>query len=96
MHMGVRFGPGNLLFERLLEREFEAGTVTEVNCMTDMPWHRNWGLPRSAYARIVLFPRRPVPLLTGWVPARLKARARQTPWIRELIRRGRGNGSGPV
>ena len=81
----ARLGPGNLLFERLLEREFEARSVAEVNCTTDMAWHRNWALPRSRYARVTLFPRGAVPGVLGWLPTALRARARRTGWLRRVL-----------
>lgn len=81
----ARLGPGNLLFERLLEREFEARTAIEVNCTTDMAWHRNWALPRSRYARVTFVPRGLVPGLLGWLPTALNARAKRTAWLRRLL-----------
>ncbi|MBL9085724.1 MAG: GNAT family N-acetyltransferase, partial [Planctomycetia bacterium] len=83
----ARLGPGNLLFERVLEREFEAGTAVEVNCTTDMAWHRNWALPRSDYARLVCFPAGPASGSLAFLPAALKARAKRVAWLRRTFSR---------
>lgn len=55
----ARFGPGNLLFRELLVRSFEDPTVSEVNCLSDMPWHDNWGMRSVGYAGVMLGPRGP-------------------------------------
>lgn len=83
----ARLGPGNLLFDRVVEREFEARTVDEINCMTDMPWHRNWELSRSDYADISLYPRRAFPLVAGVLPARAKAALKRVPLVRAFLDR---------
>lgn len=83
----ARLGPGNLLFERVLEREFEAGTAVEVNCTTDMAWHRNWALPRSNYARLTCFPAGPASGSLAFLPAALKARAKRVAWLRRTFSR---------
>jgi CelD/BcsL family acetyltransferase involved in cellulose biosynthesis len=86
----ARLGPGNLLFDRLVEREFEVRTVDEIGCLTDMAWHRNWELPRSSYVDYTLYPRRPLPLLAGYFPARAKAALKRVPWIRAWADRRSG------
>ncbi len=83
----ARLGPGNLLFERVLEREFETGTAVEVNCTTDMAWHRNWALPRSDYARLTCFPAGPASGSLAFLPAALKARAKRVAWLRRMFSR---------
>ena len=85
-----RLGPGSLLFERVVEREFLGGTTVEINCTTDMPWHRNWGLPQATHAGLLLFPKRPWPLLAGVAPTRLRARAKRVPLLRAIARRLQG------
>jgi hypothetical protein len=58
--------PGNMLFERCLERAFEDNDVAELNCLTDQPWHRNWRMEQAAYHDVWVFPRHPASLLYGW------------------------------
>lgn len=53
-----RYAPGNMLFERCLERAFEDDTLVEVNCLSDARWHRNWRMSQSDYYDVWLFPRR--------------------------------------
>jgi glycosyltransferase involved in cell wall biosynthesis len=85
--------PGNLLFERTLLREADARTADEVDCLTDMPWHRNWALAREPYRRVEVFPRRPLALAAGWAPAAARAAARSSPAVVRLARALRGEGS---
>lgn len=81
----ARLGPGNLLFERLLEREIVAGHLDEINCTTDMPWHRLWALSSARYARFHVVPRRLSPIATRYLPWALRARARRIGWVRRLL-----------
>lgn len=83
----ARVGPGSLLFDHVVEAEFAERRVDQVNCMTDMPWHRNWEMPRSTYTDLVIHPRRPLPLLAGMVPARAKAWLRDVPLARAIAAR---------
>jgi CelD/BcsL family acetyltransferase involved in cellulose biosynthesis len=55
----ARYGPGNLLFRELLVRSFDDPTVSEVNCLSDMPWHSNWGMRSVGYAGVMVSPRGP-------------------------------------
>ena len=78
----ARYGPGNLLFRELLERSFDDPTVDEVNCLTDQPWHSNWGMPKIGYAEVMVGPRGPVATIAGlaemWKPE-ARAYARRHP-----------------
>ncbi len=60
-----------------------SGALAEINCLTDMPWHRNWRMPQSRYARIWLFRRQPLSLMLGYLPRRaiLLARSALRPAI---------------
>jgi CelD/BcsL family acetyltransferase involved in cellulose biosynthesis len=58
--------PGNMLMERSLERAFEDDEVSELNCLTDMPWHRNWRMKQADYYDVWVFPRRLSSLLYKW------------------------------
>ena len=90
-----RLGPGNLLFERVLLHAFEGKEVDEVNCTTDMPWHRNWEMPQSAYHDLSVFPRSPLSILMGVVHARLKAAAKKIPGLVPLVRATRKRKESP-
>jgi len=54
----ARFGPGNLLFKELLDRSFTDPATDEVNCLTDQPWHANWGMPQIGYGEVLVGPSR--------------------------------------
>jgi len=61
----ARYGPGNLLFRELLVRSFDDPTVEEVNCMTDMRWHKNWAMPVVGYADVSVSSRGGLPTLAS-------------------------------
>ena len=69
--------------------------MDEVNCTTDMPWHRNWEMPRSGYHDLSVLPRRPLSILLGVLPAKAKALARRVPGLVPLVRRVRGGRPSP-
>jgi len=46
-------------------------------------------MPQSAYAHVTLFARRPWPLLAGYLPARLRERAKRIGWLRRLVAKRR-------
>ena len=86
----ARFGPGNLLFKELLDRSFADPATDEVNCLTDQPWHANWGMPQIGYAEVLVGPRDPVSTTAGlvemWKPE-ARAYARSHPRLLEQLRR---------
>lgn len=73
-----RLAPGNLLLRETLSRAFADGGIDEVNCLTDMPWHRNWAMPQETYSDLLFTPRRPLPML---------ASLRHSPTLRSTARR---------
>ena len=77
----ARLSPGNCLFDKLIERELEEKTVDEVNCLTDMPWHRSWEMPQADFFDLWIYPRRPGALLVGVLPQRAKAVAKKIPFL---------------
>ncbi len=64
----ARYGPGNMLFEATAERAFRLGDTDEVNCLTDMAWHRGWKMARRQYLDLRLFPRTGIGWVCGWFP----------------------------
>jgi CelD/BcsL family acetyltransferase involved in cellulose biosynthesis len=93
----ARYGPGNLLFRELLDRSFEDPTVDEVNCLTDQPWHANWGMPKIGYAEVMVGPRGPVATTAGlvemWQPL-ARAYAHRHPRLLHELRSARERLSG--
>ncbi|MBU1317615.1 MAG: GNAT family N-acetyltransferase [candidate division Zixibacteria bacterium] len=65
--------PGNMLFEKTVERCIERGDIDEIDCLTDMAWHRNWQMEQRPHYRLSIYPRR----LTSWMTGSLPARARR-------------------
>lgn len=52
----ARLSPGSLLFEATAERMFTRGDTDEINCLTDMAWHRSWNMHRREYFDARLYP----------------------------------------
>jgi CelD/BcsL family acetyltransferase involved in cellulose biosynthesis len=78
-------GPGNLLFERGIERAFLQGDVAEVNCLTDMEWHKSWKMARRPYYDVFIYPRRAMTYVAGVVPRRTRSLVRQMPGVRPFV-----------
>ena len=67
-----RHSPGPALFESTLERVFRSGRVDEVDTGSDHGWQQAWGMQTRPCWNVRLFPRRPLSLLLGFLPARLR------------------------
>jgi hypothetical protein len=80
------YSPGQILFERMVERAFASGEIDEIDCLTDYAWNRDWQMEQRAYYNLSIFPCRPVPVLAGIVPLRVRAIARHVPGLRPLYR----------
>lgn len=52
----ARFSPGNLLFEATVQRACSEAQTDEINCLTDMDWHRPWNMQRREYFDVRVFP----------------------------------------
>lgn len=82
-------GPGNMLFLALLRRESAQASSRIVDCLTDMPWHRNWNMASRDFVTVTVYPRTPWSLLTGYVPVRLKEILRRSSMVRAVAHRAR-------
>ncbi|MBL8490173.1 MAG: GNAT family N-acetyltransferase [Rhodocyclaceae bacterium] len=60
--------PGVLLFRDIAEAAFADPATDEINCLTDMEWHRPWRMNRRAYADLRYFPRTFAGSLLGAAP----------------------------
>jgi CelD/BcsL family acetyltransferase involved in cellulose biosynthesis len=67
------FSPGNILFEKMIERAFTSGLVDEVNFLSDEPWMKNWGLSRRPYYDLYLHYKRPLPLFLPFMSAKARS-----------------------
>jgi len=83
----AKCSPGNLLFERTAKWIFERGDIDEINCLTDMPWHRSWRMDQSNYTSLWIYPKQPLALLFGALPTWIVLRAMRV--LRPLLRRAR-------
>lgn len=81
------YAPGNVLMAHTIERAFACGDVDEVNCLTDMPWNRNWNMQKRPYHSVTLHRTSLVPLLTGYLPARACRLAALVPGLPGLVSR---------
>jgi hypothetical protein len=78
------FSPGTVLFGKMFERAFSSGQVDEVNLLTDYSWNQNWQVEKRPYYNLFVFPDRPFPILTGYLPLKTRKAARQWPGARPL------------
>ena len=63
-----RLSPGSLLFEATAERAFARNDTDEINCLTDMAWHRPWNMQRREYLDLRLYPSTLLGLGLGLAP----------------------------
>jgi CelD/BcsL family acetyltransferase involved in cellulose biosynthesis len=89
-----RVSPGNLLFLSMLEREFDDSSSTEIDCLTDMAWHKSWAMKKRKYFDIVIWPDHLLNRWCGLYPRMLKDRIRGIESIRQLVRLARKLGRG--
>ncbi len=78
--------PGNMLFLETIKREYEMGLADEIDCLTDMEWHKNWRMEQRKYYNVLIFPKNLFPTLFGYVPEVTKDRIRRLPLLRKLFR----------
>ena len=78
--------PGNLLFEWVLRQAFEDPQTRLVNCLTDMPWHDRWKMEKRPNYHLIAYNRRALPLLSGYLPRRVKQLAHHIPGLAPFYR----------
>jgi len=83
----AQFSPGNILFERTVQRAFDSKDTDEINCLTDMPWHNNWKMIKKDYFDFWIYPRRPIPLICGVLPKEIRRWGRRMPAVKSLYKR---------
>jgi hypothetical protein len=84
-----QFSPGNILLERTFKRAFESDDTDEINCLTNMPWHTNWAMTKRDYYDFWIYPKKPIPLFYGLMPAKMKQWGRHFPAAKKLYKRMR-------
>lgn len=75
------YSPGTVLFDRMVERTFASGEFDEINCLSDHAWNRRWGMEKRIHYNVYLFPRRPLAILFGALPLRIRNTGRRIPGI---------------
>lgn len=78
--------PGNMLFLETVRRETRDRRSCELNCLTDMPWHRNWKMASRQHVTVTLFRARAVPVLFGFVPVIFADALRRSATLRRMGR----------
>jgi CelD/BcsL family acetyltransferase involved in cellulose biosynthesis len=80
------FGPGNLLLRECIRRCFLEPDIDTLNCITDMPWNRNWSMTRQEYRTIECWPRSFRTFALGYLPARGREIIKKVPVLRIICR----------
>jgi len=70
------YSPGTLLFERMIKRGFESGGLNEINFLSDHEWMKNWGVAHRAYYNLYVVPRKFIPVLVSFLPAKFRVVSR--------------------
>jgi hypothetical protein len=88
-----RCAPGNILFEQTVRRAFESDDTDEIDCITDMSWHDNWQVIKKDFYDLWIYPNRPISLICGVLPKKIKDLGRRVPavkslykWIRSMVK----------
>lgn len=87
----ARCSPGNLLLERIIADTCQTRAVERIDLVTDMPWHANWNPQTESYSHVQFYPTRPIPLLLGYLPFRIRCVLADHPLLTRLIRAVRGH-----
>jgi hypothetical protein len=82
----ARYSPGNLLMEQDIEYARQSRTIERIDLVADAEWlaHRNPQM--DSYFHVRLYPARPVPLLLGYLPFKIKRFMADLPLIAKLTR----------
>jgi hypothetical protein len=78
--------PGNMLFLKTLERAFSSMEIDEVNCITDMHWHRSWNMSKRKYFDISVYPKKIVPQMIYFTTEVAPNFARRLPGVMKVWR----------
>ncbi len=93
------YAPSNVLILQTIRRAYETRPYDEINFQSFGKWQKNWGVSGRKYYNLTVYPRKPISFIRGYVPRRLRAALRNTPWLmepyRKLRERMHGNGVKP-
>lgn len=54
----AKCSPGNMLFEHLVKHAYDSGNISEINLLTEQPWHERWLAQPRSYLRVRIYPPR--------------------------------------
>jgi CelD/BcsL family acetyltransferase involved in cellulose biosynthesis len=77
-----KMAPGNMLLLELVRRLVARGDTREINCLTDMPWHRNWAMNKREYTAVTIYPRTFGAVAMAYAPRAVKHWLRENPYAR--------------
>lgn len=80
------YSPGTYLFEKIFEQVFQSGEVDELNFLTDYSWNRNWQVIKRSYYDLFLYPSKPLSILAGFLPLKIRLGLHQWPALRRVYR----------
>lgn len=80
----AHLAPGNMLFLELVRREITAGACREIDCLTDMAWHRNWAMHQRETFDIHVYPRTWRGLALGYAPRAIREWARKNGYLKRV------------
>lgn len=85
----ARCAPGNMLFQRVIERSFENEDIDQIDMMSDMPWYYNWKMKRRQYHDLWVLPHYPLTILADIVPRKSRRSLQRIRLLRRAVRRAR-------
>ncbi len=65
------YSPGSKLFEKMIKHAFECHEISEIDCLSEYPWNRNWQMNIRPYYDLSIYPARLTSLLFGCIPERI-------------------------
>lgn len=65
------YSPGTKLFEKMIQHAFDSDEISEIDCLSEYPWNRNWQMQTRPYYDLSIYPTRMTSLLIGYLPERI-------------------------
>jgi hypothetical protein len=91
------YSPSNVLILQIIRHTYETRSYSEINFQSFGKWQKNWGVSARKYYNLTVYPRTPISFIRGYIPRRLRAALRNSPWLmapyRKLRERMNGNGT---
>ena len=65
------YSPGTKLFEKMIQHAFDIDEISEIDCLSEYPWNRNWRMQTRPYYDLSIYPSRLTNLLFGYIPEKI-------------------------